>query len=115
MSQTCSICLDELNTDNHNVNIQPCGHMFHYICIAKWNRNCPLCRKPLVIHNLFEENKEPEYYQQRKNSILTRKMHVVEHMSVNYPHITPLYRAQVKILEDIIDALIADIMRQQTH
>lgn len=46
----CSICIESLNTNKHEITTLQCGHMFHHKCITQWansNQNvmeCPLCR-----------------------------------------------------------------------
>lgn len=47
--QKCSICLNLLNKTAKNKVVMrlPCGHLFHCLCIKKWEHNqhtCPLCR-----------------------------------------------------------------------
>lgn len=53
-SHSCSICLEEFETEKSNININiattKCGHTFHASCVFKAARqksNCPLCRQPL--------------------------------------------------------------------
>ena len=66
----CSICLESLNTNKHEITTLHCGHMFHERCIVQWgslNQNvmeCPLCRAKyniqpnaiMYIHNEQENN-----------------------------------------------------------
>tara|TARA_Y100000591_G_scaffold306556_1_gene305109 strand:+ start:1482 stop:2498 length:1017 start_codon:yes stop_codon:yes gene_type:complete len=63
---TCSICLEDFNTDT-NTMFTSCGHRFHYSCINIWLRSghdsCPMCRtgiannqqyynRPLTFHDI---------------------------------------------------------------
>ena len=44
--QTCSICLDDLLTEEGVVEVK-CGHIFHAACIKDWMRkdkSCPNCK-----------------------------------------------------------------------
>eukprot|EP00483_Globobulimina_turgida_P012992 UN13016 len=46
----CVICLDIL-LDNEALKLQ-CGHKFHTVCIEEYNetnKQCPLCRKTIVM------------------------------------------------------------------
>ena len=44
-SNTCPICLDNLN----DIHVNPCGHMFCFACVKKFNdRRCPICRRNIV-------------------------------------------------------------------
>ena len=56
LSETCSICLEELRLDQPSpeqhrvVVLTDCMHCFHLKCISKWNsvtRSCPLCQRTL--------------------------------------------------------------------
>lgn len=45
-SDDCSICLEDMCTDNQSLFILSCGHMFHTDCLSKaLSPCCPLCRK----------------------------------------------------------------------
>ena len=54
ISETCVICVDEF-TEEDQVRVLPCNHIFHPQCIDEWLGNhsslCPLCKKrvPRVI------------------------------------------------------------------
>lgn len=40
----CSICFESISS-MADINITPCGHVFHNSCIRRWNRKtCPMCR-----------------------------------------------------------------------
>lgn len=44
----CSICMNELNSNNINVCKLSCNHLYHTECIEKWlgiKFSCPYCRK----------------------------------------------------------------------
>jgi Ca2+/Na+ antiporter len=46
--QTCNICLaDYMESDL--VALLSCKHIFHYICIENWQKDCPTCRAPLEV------------------------------------------------------------------
>jgi hypothetical protein len=54
LNQTCSICTENF-TDEHDVVITSCFHIFCNTCIGKWilqdyskRVNCPICRHPFV-------------------------------------------------------------------
>ena len=63
MNIACSICLESF-TLNCVISTIPCGHVFHYNCIAKWigngNQHCSQCRKFCSIEKItklfFSEN-----------------------------------------------------------
>ena len=44
--EDCSICRYDLKRIEKTT-IEPCGHHFHYQCVLKWKKNCPLCRGPI--------------------------------------------------------------------
>lgn len=39
----CAICLESW-TSTDEVHVYPCRHMFHKVCVTKWNGSCPTCR-----------------------------------------------------------------------
>lgn len=44
---TCAICLDAWANGQEVSEFQPCGHMFHQLCITRWMEHrdtCPVCR-----------------------------------------------------------------------
>ena len=52
----CCIC-DEIY--NNPIRIKECGHTFCKSCIKKWakyNKNCPLCRKVFILKNIKRDN-----------------------------------------------------------
>ena len=52
MSNTCTICLEELG--ERNITTLDCGHSFHYRCIFQWNaqhNSCPFCRQVIDPNN----------------------------------------------------------------
>ena len=57
MSQSCSICLEDLNKTNDI--ILSCNHLFHKKCISQWYdsiylhkiKTCPLCRHEININD----------------------------------------------------------------
>lgn len=74
-TQSCSICLEDINNDNTRQTTQPkkidlpCNHNFHYPCIKQWieteneqkselfksNSTCPICRVLLIKEEQEEE------------------------------------------------------------
>lgn len=47
MTDHCSICLDNLNTES-TINLK-CNHLFHRNCLKKiTNNKCPLCRSRII-------------------------------------------------------------------
>lgn len=60
MIDVCGICLDEY-TQNINVKLEPCNHIFHKHCIIdlyKFNRlpTCPYCRSNII--DIIEQDTE---------------------------------------------------------
>ncbi|CAI9095027.1 OLC1v1030879C1 [Oldenlandia corymbosa var. corymbosa] len=54
----CVICLAKIVTGEHVKIAQPCGHLFHAVCIDRWlltefrclnMLSCPTCRRALVL------------------------------------------------------------------
>ncbi|KAJ3180701.1 hypothetical protein HDU87_001814 [Geranomyces variabilis] len=49
---TCSICIDEFESDTNVRVLQPCGHAFHPECVDRWVMEqaavCPMCRQDLL-------------------------------------------------------------------
>ncbi|KAJ3164841.1 hypothetical protein HDU88_005053 [Geranomyces variabilis] len=49
---TCSICIDEFESDTNVRVLQPCGHAFHPECVDRWVMEqaavCPMCRHDLL-------------------------------------------------------------------
>jgi ankyrin repeat protein len=45
----CPICLMELFNQDKLVIVQKCNHAFHLECINAWKKNCPLCRKSVIL------------------------------------------------------------------
>uniref|UniRef100_A0A182ST30 RING-type domain-containing protein n=1 Tax=Anopheles maculatus TaxID=74869 RepID=A0A182ST30_9DIPT len=46
MNLVCPICSD-IFVPSAEVNITPCGHMFHHLCLLQWlerSKTCPQCR-----------------------------------------------------------------------
>tara|TARA_B100000674_G_C37666790_1_gene835147 strand:+ start:36 stop:491 length:456 start_codon:yes stop_codon:yes gene_type:complete len=52
----CSICYEEINTEDNNTYTLECNHCYHAACIIKWFRNnhnnCPLCNDATIDTNL---------------------------------------------------------------
>ena len=52
----CSICYEEINTEDNNTYKLECNHCYHVGCIIKWFRNdhnnCPLCNDTTIDTNL---------------------------------------------------------------
>ena len=81
-SFACSICL-ELFTRNYGISAIPCGHVFHYNCIAKWigngNQHCSQCRKFCSIEKItklfFSENNDSDHRPENdsKNELLEKE------------------------------------------
>ena len=81
MNIACSICLESF-TLNCVISTIPCGHVFHYNCIAKWigngNQHCSQCRKFCSIEKItklfFSENESAHGPENNlKNEILEKE------------------------------------------
>jgi len=52
----CSICYEDINTEDNNTYTLECNHCYHAACIIKWFRNdhsnCPLCNDATIDTNL---------------------------------------------------------------
>lgn len=61
ISDTCAVCLGDLEDDDEIRELRNCTHVFHRDCIDRWldyecrggdeddnHRTCPLCRTPLL-------------------------------------------------------------------
>lgn len=51
-SSTCTICLDNFQTDDSIAVVQTCKHIFHHACLSEWgkyNARCPVCRTQIPI------------------------------------------------------------------
>ncbi|GMI88533.1 hypothetical protein like AT5G20885 [Hibiscus trionum] len=55
VSDTCAVCLSDLNQADHVRELSNCCHVFHQDCIDTWvddhdhnRKTCPLCRAPLL-------------------------------------------------------------------
>ncbi|XP_057250873.1 brassinosteroid-responsive RING protein 1-like [Beta vulgaris subsp. vulgaris] len=61
-SESCAVCLHEYESDDEVRRMRNCRHMFHRCCVDRWidhdRKTCPLCRKPLVPHELQEDFNE---------------------------------------------------------
>uniref|UniRef100_A0A182MX11 RING-type domain-containing protein n=1 Tax=Anopheles culicifacies TaxID=139723 RepID=A0A182MX11_9DIPT len=56
MNLVCPICSD-LFVPSAEVNITPCGHMFHHLCLLQWlerSKTCPQCRDRCVATRLIK-------------------------------------------------------------
>ncbi|CAN1175674.1 E3 ubiquitin-protein ligase RNF181 [Linum perenne] len=56
----CCICLMQMETEESDLEMLPCQHLFHKVCIEKWlkrcrRRSCPLCRFSMVEDEKSEE------------------------------------------------------------
>ena len=58
IASTCPICLYPLNENiidfHHGTN--PVPHYFHESCIQSWSGNCPICRQPINMPEIHNEN-----------------------------------------------------------
>ena len=81
MNIACSICLESF-TLNCVISTIPCGHVFHYNCIAKWigngNQHCSQCRKFCSIEKItklfFSENESAHGLENNfRNEILEKE------------------------------------------
>jgi hypothetical protein len=86
MKAICVICTERFS-DNADMSVCKCGHIFHQNCITRWLRagldiTCPQCRQPLnpiqIIHGLFfsedagEDENETEKRELRENLLETQ-------------------------------------------
>jgi len=49
-NELCSICRNQINTDEICRKINHCGHFFHQNCVDSWfvrNHSCPMCRNEI--------------------------------------------------------------------
>ncbi|XP_053664774.1 E3 ubiquitin-protein ligase TRAIP [Anopheles marshallii] len=56
MNLVCPICSD-LFVPSAEVNITPCGHMFHHLCLLQWlerSKTCPQCRDRCIATRLIK-------------------------------------------------------------
>uniref|UniRef100_A0A182WBQ4 RING-type domain-containing protein n=1 Tax=Anopheles minimus TaxID=112268 RepID=A0A182WBQ4_9DIPT len=56
MNLVCPICSD-LFVPSAEVNITPCGHMFHHLCLLQWlerSKTCPQCRDHCIAKRLIK-------------------------------------------------------------
>eukprot|EP00984_Skeletonema_dohrnii_P021223 scaffold10540_cov84-Skeletonema_dohrnii-CCMP3373.AAC.2 len=58
----CVICFEPMID---GVGMTSCGHHFHFRCIEKWRRNCPICRSSdmnvtLVVADLLQTSSDSE-------------------------------------------------------
>jgi hypothetical protein len=48
----CSVCMDELKSNQRAVLVLACNHAYHHDCIVRWikrGNGCPMCRMPVFI------------------------------------------------------------------
>lgn len=46
--ESCSICLEEYDTENKIIKFNNCSHFYHTVCLENWlkvNSKCPLCKE----------------------------------------------------------------------
>lgn len=55
-NQQCSICQENINNNDHTIQLTECGHLFHMNCLQhhrdsdnEANNTCPVCRTNLVM------------------------------------------------------------------
>ncbi|XP_050074676.1 E3 ubiquitin-protein ligase TRAIP-like [Anopheles maculipalpis] len=56
MNLVCPICSD-IFVPSAEVNITPCGHMFHHLCLLQWlerSKTCPQCRERCIATRLIK-------------------------------------------------------------
>ncbi|XP_039025859.1 probable E3 ubiquitin-protein ligase RHA1A [Hibiscus syriacus] len=74
VSDTCAVCLLELDEGDDLRELRNCSHVFHKDCIDRWveydegddynRKRCPLCRSPLLLtssQSLVGPNSEPSW------------------------------------------------------
>ncbi|KAE8669187.1 HOPM interactor 7 isoform 1 [Hibiscus syriacus] len=77
VSDTCAVCLSDLEEGDDVRELRNCCHVFHQDCIDRWvdhdhdhhddhdhnHSTCPLCRSPLVTssQSLVRPNNEPSW------------------------------------------------------
>ncbi|KAG0452965.1 hypothetical protein HPP92_025629 [Vanilla planifolia] len=58
LPHTCSVCLYDFEQREEVRRLSNCRHVFHRCCLDRWieydQRNCPLCRMPLVPKEMRE-------------------------------------------------------------
>ena len=60
MEFICSVCLDNLFSENNNVSVTQCGHMYHKDCLEnsmKTNKKCPNCQTRItrIVKKIFPD------------------------------------------------------------
>ncbi|KAK0571750.1 hypothetical protein LWI29_020939 [Acer saccharum] len=86
ISDTCAVCLGDLEGSDMVRDLRNCCHVFHQDCLDKWvdhhkncgdddddnnnHKNCPLCRTPLLTYSQtveyeFPKSKEPDWAVER--------------------------------------------------
>jgi len=81
LDETCSICLDEYQTDER-IGVLSCGHAFHSSCIKEWfksltaagkKKTCPLCRKQnVIIKSIYNTKEEVPGYKPKEKVYLDK-------------------------------------------
>jgi len=78
-TETCSICLTNLNDSNIDDFILSCNHKFHTECILNWFRsvngggNCPLCNdNPFMNNETTINNNYPRGFIDERFKILSK-------------------------------------------
>ncbi|KAI9192471.1 hypothetical protein LWI28_023332 [Acer negundo] len=86
ISDTCAVCLGDLEGSDLVRDLRNCCHVFHQDCLDKWvdhhkncchgdddnnnHKNCPLCRTPLLTYSQtleyeFPKSNEPDWAVER--------------------------------------------------
>lgn len=51
MTDTCPICMEDVDCEQETRRLQTCGHTFHATCVNTWltlSATCPVCRDPVA-------------------------------------------------------------------
>lgn len=69
-SGTCAVCLNDLFCEDEVWDLRNCCHIFHKRCLDRWldhdeYKTCPLCRAPLMGHDLGLGRTEPSWAVER--------------------------------------------------
>jgi hypothetical protein len=106
---TCSICLESIESASKNHVATKCGHLFHFSCLKPCITKCPMCRTPLrddepptresnlpsqVNHMMYEQTPPvrhqmmPEAY--GDPNIITNRRQIIFCSSCKRAHLAPL-------------------------
>lgn len=83
--EICSICREEFVIGGSKRKL-PCGHTYHYQCIAEWefrsgSRKCPICRHDMeeISPQTIREQEATQYhdYLQQERLVEIRRHHII--------------------------------------